>query len=68
MFALREKGENMKTYRVTQVFNGSRDFQHIQAESREDAIEQARIMLDYEEQVNESFADDWFAEVEEDEE
>lgn len=58
----------MKTYRVTQVFNGSRDFQHIQADSREDAIEKARIMLDYEEQVNESFADDWFAEVEEDEE
>lgn len=46
MFALREKGVNMKTYRVTQVFNGSRDFQHIQADSREDAIEQARIMLD----------------------
>ena len=58
----------MKAYRVTQVFNGSRDFQHIQADSREDAIEKARIMLDYEEQVNESFADDWFAEVEEDEE
>ena len=58
----------MKTYRVTQVFNGSRDFQHIQADSREDAIEKARIMLDYEEQVNESFSDDWFAEVEEDEE
>ncbi len=55
----------MKTYRVTQVFNGSRDFQHIQADSREDAIEKARIMLDYEEQVNESFSDDWFAEVEE---
>ena len=58
----------MKTYRVTQVFSGSRDFQHIQAESREDAIEKARIMLDYEEQVNESFADDWFAEVKEEEE
>ena len=68
MFALREKGGNMKAYRVTQVFNGIRDFQHIQADSREDAIEKARIMLDYEEQVNESFADDWFAEVEEDEE
>ena len=58
----------MKTYRVTQVFNGSRDFQHIQADSREDAIEKARIMLDYEEQVNESFSEDWFAEVEEEEE
>lgn len=57
----------MKTYRVTQVFSGSRDFQHIQAESREDAIEQARIMLDYEEQVNESFSEGWFAEVEEEE-
>lgn len=58
----------MKTYRVTQVFNGSRDFHHIQADSREDAIEKARIMLDYEEQVNESFSNDWFAEVEEEEE
>lgn len=58
----------MKTYRVTQVFNGLRDFQHIQAESREDAIEKARIMLDYDEQVNESFSEDWFAEVEEEEE
>ena len=55
----------MKTYRVTQVFNGSRDFQHIQADSREDAIEKASIMLDYDEQVNESFSEDWFAEVEE---
>lgn len=57
----------MKTYTVTQVYHGERDFQHIRANSREEAIEKAQIMLDWEEQVNERFGDNWFAEVEEEE-
>ena len=57
----------MKLYTVTQVYNGSRDFQHIRADSRDEAIERAREMKDWEDWVNESFDDDWFAEVEEEE-
>lgn len=57
----------MKQYTVTQVYHGSRDFQHIKASSREEAIEKAQDMKDWEEQVNERFSDDWFAEVEEEE-
>ena len=58
----------MKEYTVTQVYRGSRDFQHIKANSREEAIEKAKTMLDFEDQVNESFEDDWFAEIEEEKE
>ena len=58
----------MKSYTVTQVYNGTRDFQHIKADSREEAIERAREMKDWEDWVNESFDDDWFAEIEEEEE
>ena len=57
----------MKLYTVTQVYNGTRDFQHIRADSREEAIERAQEMKDWEDWVNESFDDDWFAEVEEEE-
>lgn len=62
----------MKTYTVTQVYNGTRDFQHIRANSREEAIKIAQEMKAWEDWVNESFdkpiIDDWFAEVEEEEE
>lgn len=58
----------MKQYTVTQVYHGSRDFQHIKADTREEAIEKAQDMKDWEEQVNERFSDDWFAEIEEEEE
>lgn len=58
----------MKQYTVTQVYHGSRDFQHIKANTREEAIEKAQDMKDWEEQVNESFDDCWFAEIEEEEE
>lgn len=54
----------MKTYTVTQVYNGLRDYQHIEAESREEAIRIASEEL--EDPVNERFAD-WFAEEEEEE-
>lgn len=57
----------MKLYTVTQVYNGSRDFQNIEANSREEAIKIAKEMLDWENWVNWSFGDDWFAEVEEEE-
>ena len=53
----------MKTYMVTQVYNGLRDYQHVEAESREEAIRIASEEL--EDPVNERFADDWFAEEEE---
>lgn len=58
----------MKLYKVTQVYNGTRDFQNIRADSREEAIKIAKEMLemlDYENWVDYSFDDDWFAEVEE---
>ena len=58
----------MKTYTVTQVYHGDRDFQHIKADSREEAIEKARSMLVWEDWENETFTDDWFAEVDEEEE
>lgn len=57
----------MKLYKVTQVYNGTRDFQNIRAETREEAIKIAKEMLDYENWVNYSFDDDWFAEVDEEE-
>ena len=57
----------MKLYTVTQVYHGLRDFQNIRANSRDEAIEKAREMNDWEESVNESFDEDWFAEVEEEE-
>ena len=57
----------MKLYTVTQFYNGYRDFQHIQASSKEEAVEKAREMNDWDECVNESFNEDWFAEVEEEE-
>lgn len=55
----------MKLYKVTQVYNGVRDFQNIEANSREEAIKIAKEMLDWENWVNWSFDDDWFAEVDE---
>ena len=58
----------MRLYKVTQVYNGTRDFQNIRANSREEAIKIAKEMLDYENWVNHSFDDDWFAEVDEEEE
>ena len=61
----------MKLYKVTQVYNGTRDFQNIRANSREEAIKIAKEMLemlDYENWVDYSFDDDWFAEVDEEEE
>ena len=57
----------MKLYKVTQVYNGTRDFQNIRANSREEAIKIAKEMLDWESWVNYSFDDDWFAEVDEEE-
>ena len=57
----------MRLYKVTQVYNGTRDFQNIRAESREEAIKIAKEMLDCENWVNYSFDDDWFAEVDEEE-
>lgn len=60
----------MKLYKVTQVYNGTRDFQNIRADSREEAIKIAKEMLemlDYENWVDYSFDDDWFAEVDEEE-
>lgn len=57
----------MKTYTVTQVYHGERDFQNIRADSREEAIKIAKEMLDWENWVNWSFGDDWFAEVDEEE-
>ena len=60
----------MKLYKVTQVYNGTRDFQNIRANSREEAIKIAKEMLemlDYENWVDYSFDDDWFAEVDEEE-
>lgn len=58
----------MKTYTVTQVYHGNKDFQHIKANSKEEAIEIAKEMNDWEEWVNESFEENWIAEVEEEEE
>ena len=58
----------MKLYTVTQVYNGTCDFQNIRANSREEAIEIAKEMLHWENWVNWSFDDDWFAEVDEEEE
>ena len=58
----------MKSYTVTQVYHGTRDFQHIKANSREEAIQLAQEMRLWEDWVNESFDDDWFAEIEEEEE
>lgn len=55
----------MKTYTVTQVYNGLRDYQHVEAESREEAIRIASEEL--EDPINERFSDDWFAEEEEEE-
>ena len=57
----------MKQYTVTQVYHGDRDFQNIRANSREEAIEKARSMLEWEDWVNETFIEDWFAEVDEEE-
>lgn len=57
----------MKKYTVTQTFNGYCDFQHIEANSREEAQEIAERMLEDEEWVNYHFYDNWFAEVEEEE-
>ena len=57
----------MTLYKVTQVYNGVRDFQNIEANSREEAIKIAKEMLDYENWVDYSFDDDWFAEVDEEE-
>ncbi len=34
----------MKLYKVTQVYNGTRDFQNIRADSREEAIKIAKVM------------------------
>lgn len=55
----------MKSYTVTQVYHGTRDFQHIKAESREEAIQIALEMQDSGHCVNEAFDDGWFAEIEE---
>ena len=57
----------MKSYTVTQVYHGTRDFQHIKADSREEAIQIAQEMQDSGHCVNEAFDDDWFAEIEEEE-
>lgn len=57
----------MKLYTVTQFYNGYRDFQHVKAESREEAIRIARDELRDIDAVDECFNDNWFAEREEDE-
>ena len=57
----------MKSYTVTQVYHGTRDFQHIKANSREEAIQIAEEMGLWEDWVNEAFDYDWFAEIEEEE-
>ena len=58
----------MKSYTVTQVYHGTRDFQHIKANSREEAIQIAQEVRLWEDWVNDSFDDDWSAEIEEEEE
>ena len=55
----------MKLYTVTQFYNGYRDFQHVKAESREEAIRIARDELRDIDVVNEYFNDNWVAEREE---
>lgn len=57
----------MKSYTVTQVYHGTRDFQHIKANSREEAIQIAQEMRLWEDWVNKAFDDDWSAEIEEEE-
>ena len=57
----------MKSYTVTQVYHGTRDFQHIKANSREAAIQIAQEVRLWDDWVNESFDDDWSAEIEEEE-
>lgn len=57
----------MKSYTVTQVYHGTRDFQHIKADSREEALQIAQEMQDFEGWDNDSFSDAWFAEIEEEE-
>lgn len=54
----------MKEYTVTQAYSGFRDFQHIRAESREEAIRIAKEM-ESDDCVNDNFLAEWFAEVEE---
>ena len=57
----------MKKYTVTQVYQGMRDYQHIRAKSREEAIELAQD-LDFEmDGTNSSLRESWFAELEEEE-
>ena len=58
----------MKTYTVTQMYNGYRDFQNIKAESKEKAIEIAEEMLANEDIDNDFFDGHWFAEEDEEEE
>ena len=57
----------MKSYTVTQVYHGTRDFQHIKANSGEEAIQIAQEVRLWEDWVNESVEDDWSAEIEEEE-
>lgn len=58
----------MKRYKVTQIYHGGRDFQNIRAESRDEAIEEAKSMLESEDWTNEWGDSEWFAEVDEEDE
>lgn len=57
----------MKTWTVTQVYTGYRDFQNIKAKSREKAMEIAEEMLANEDIDNDLFDSHWFAEEDEEE-
>ena len=57
----------MKLYTVTNVYNGTRDFQHIRACSRDEAIRIAEEMYAADDCVNEDYREMWFAEEEEEE-
>ena len=56
----------MKLYTVTNVYNGTRDFQHIRACSRDEAIRIAEEM-EADDCANEDYREMWFAEEEEEE-
>lgn len=57
-----------KLYDVSYVYFAKYDFQNIKAESREEAIEKAKEMLETQEWTNGNYKDDWFAEMDEEEE
>ena len=57
----------MKSYEVTQFYCRHLEFQHIKAESKEEAIRIARDELEADDAVNDDFHEQWFADEETDE-